>query len=447
MNYNTNMFVISVGEHLSAISYNAPWMNNQPITHGQAYMILCAIHEELVNEIFSWAKIDNSLQEAMTKVYYGFSVLVPAEPRIWKWNGREWGVQPTATTQQFPVDIRPGQGLPRDPVTGTAYRVHGGLRYDDCFQFFIDNTLAYVRWSLRNELNKYLATSREYEWYFEYNSNGIVYNREKEAAKPRMIDCTPQTEPEQINEEIQYMAKPDIAGMTLVIDLAKNESRGGTDRVTGETTPDRFGALMNGLPQMLNELYQCVLQAGSNRADVLIRYTNPTFLREVCDFITEYTRNCPIRHVVRTEQIKFERLNAMHSLDRALQERSITEMNRQQDELAKSLSAVRERIVRRNNVQDVDIREIESLSPGLLRTAVLSEDAYVSVNNRDHWYKFAEHNPAELQQPVIGLCLLLSNHIDALTGNSPVSKQPTPMFEPRNIDETTLIGVTPLYCR
>ncbi|QXO10201.1 hypothetical protein pEaSNUABM37_00242 [Erwinia phage pEa_SNUABM_37] len=441
------MFVIPVGEHLAAISYNAPWMNNQPVNHGQAYMILCAIHEELANEIFSWAKIDNSLQETIAKVYHGFTALVEAEPRIWKWNGREWGIQHTPTTQQFPVEIRPGQGLPRNPVVGTAYRVHGGVRYDDCFQFFIDNTVETIRWLLRKELNKYLGTSRDYEWYFEYNANGIVYNKQGKATPPEMINHAPQTESEAITEEILYMPKVDMPGMTMIVDLSRSETRGGKDLTTGEVRPDLFGALMNALPNMLNELYQRTSVDGSNRADVRVLFTNPMFLREVTEYIADYTRNWPIRFVVETEQVmpkQTQQVHILEKIDRAFQNRSMQVVNQQQDELVSALSAIRDRMARRNNVTELDIREIESLAPDILKETVLNDDLYVSVNNRDHWYKFADKNPSELQQPVIGLCLLLSNRIDLLSGVTSTTRGPIPMFEPRN--DSTLIGAIPLHC-
>jgi len=441
VNFNTNTFVISIGEHLSAIAYQAPWMNGQPINHAQAYLILCAVHEELFNEIFPWARIDNSLQEAMISVYQGFQVLVPQQPRLWRHNGREW--QLTTKPTQHIIQVPVGGGLPNQPQPNATYHVHGGVTYDQCFNQFIDRTLNTVRWALRCELNKYLGTQRDYEWYYEYAGNGITYTRQEKAVIT-YANVEPENETELVQQEINLQPKPEpLTPAFVMINLAENESRGGQDRGTGEVFPDKFTPLLNSLPAVMNQLYLQAMQSGLMRADILIRFVNPVFLREVCDRILELTRHLPVKFTVRSEQVPLGHTPAVETVQRALHQRSLDQVQHEAFDLAAKLTVIRDRIVRRNNVTALDIREINSLEPALLTQTVLNEELYVSVNNREHWYKFSDHNPAELQHPVIGLCLLLSNQIDSLTGYTP-HPTPTPTFQVR--DETQPIGITPLYC-
>lgn len=443
MNYNSNTFVISIGEHLTAIAYQAPWMNGQPINHGQAYMILCALHEELFNEIFPWAKIDNSLQDAIAQVYQGFQALVPRPPRLWRHNGHEWQMVNTATGPV--VDVPLHGGLPKQPQNNTTYRVHGGLTYDQCFNQFIDGTLAHIRWALRTEINKYMGTYRDYEWYYEYAGNGITYTRQNKAVI-NYVNVEPETEVEFLQQEINALPKPEqLTPAYVMINLAENETRGGFDKTTGEVFPDKFGALMHGLPAVINQLITHATQVGVMKAEIMIRFVNPTFLREMCDYIEHYTRNLPVKFMIRSEQVQLGLAPVANHVDRVLQQRSLDHVQREASELAAKLTVIRDRIARRNNVSELDLREINSLDNTIVSTNVSYDDMYVSVNNRGYWYKFGNNDPAELQQPVIAMCLLLSNHIDFLTGHVTGEQQPTPMFEPRG--DATPIGTVPLYCK
>lgn len=443
MNYNSNTFVISIGEHLTTIAYQAPWMNGQPINHGQAYMILCALHEELFNEIFPWAKIDNSLQDAIAQVYQGFQALVPRPPRLWRHNGREWQMVTNAIGPI--VDVPLHGGLPKQPQVNATYRVHGGVTYDQCFNQFIDGALAHIRWALRTEINKYMGIYRDYEWYFEYAGNGITYTRQNKAVI-NYVNVEPETEVELLQQEINALPKPEqLTPAYVMINLAENETRGGFDKTTGEVTPNKFEALMQNMPAVINQLTMHAMQSGVMKAEIMIRYANPAFLREVCDCVDQCTRNSPVKFLIRSEQVQIGLAPVVNQVDRALQQRSLEQVQGEATKLATKLTAIRDRIARRNNVTDLDIREINHLDKNILNNAVLADDLYVSVNNSAHWYKFGNLNPSELQQPVIGMCLLLSNHIDALTGHSAGNnQQPTPTFEPRG--DAAPIGVVPLFC-
>lgn len=447
MNYNTNTFVISIGEHLSAIAFNAPWMHGQPIQHGQAYMILCALHEELFNEIFPWANINNSLQETIAKVYEGFSALVPAKPSLFIHRGGDWTLTTERDVQGLPrINLQAGQGLPGTPPSNVVYCVQGARTYDQCFNQFIDGTLVHVRWALRADINKYLGTQRDYEWYFEYNGNGIVYTRHDKAVL-NYPNPEPETEVDLIMREIDL--QPKLRPKTpayVAINLAEHETRGGLDKTTNEILPDKFAALMGAIPGVLNQLYMKAMNSGARQAEISILFVNPMFLRELCDFIQQQTMNLPVKFLIKTEQVQIGvPSHTGVAVHRAFQERSIQEMNRQQDKLAEDLSVIRDRIARRNTVTTLDMEDIRNLAPQLLNDAVVYDDVYVSVNNRAHWYKFADQNPEDLQHPVIGMCVLLSNYIDTLTGHSVTThQQPTPTFQPRA--EDVPIGVVPIYC-
>lgn len=446
MNYSSNTFVISIGEHLTAIAFQAPWMNGQPLNHGQAYMILAGLHEELFNEMFPWANIDNSLHAAIERVYEGFAALVPAKPTMWVHQRGEWALASTPPAGYNVVNISHGHGLPKTPHPHTAYLVHGGRTYDKCFDQFMDTTIAHIRWCLRTELNKYLGTKRDYEWYYEYTGNGITYTRQDRAVIS-YVSAEPTTELELLNQEISLQPKLERPTNAYVaINLAEHESRGGYDRTTGETMPDKFGVLLSSLPAVVNQLAMDAMQSGTMKAEVFVRYVNPVFLREVCDQISYLSDHLPVKFMVRSEQVQVGLAPVAQRVDRALHQRSFDQVYRETAELAGKLTVIRDRIARRNNVTELDIREVNSLDKNILNATVHYEDMYVSVNNREHWYKFGDNNPAELQQTVIATCLLLSNYIDVLTGNTATDqRQPVPTFEPRKDDKP--IGVIPIYCK
>lgn len=439
MNFNANTFVVSIGEYVHAIAYNAPWMNNKPISYEHAYLIFIALHEELFNETFHWSKIDNSVQDAVARVYTGFAALVPAPPKLWRYGYDGWRLVNTVTPGQQVVDLPYGSGLPPKGTERTVYRVHGGKTFDGCFNNLVDNTLTMIRWSLRNELNKYLGTSRNYEWYFEYSGNGIVYTRQgRNELSYLEVEPQPETEAELIHHEINLLPKVDQPVPKVVVNLCGYESRGGDD---GE---DKFASIMQNVYGMVNQLYAEAMQSGAQQAEILIKFANPAFLREMCDYLQTLNQGLPIKLIIKTEQVQVDPgYQQQEQVNRALQERSIAQMNRDAMSLAEQLVEIRNRIARRNNVQDFDIKEIQSLAPEILTQTALMDDIYVSVNNREHWYKFGDVNPLELQHPVIGMCLLLSNHIDTLTGYSKPTKA-IPTYQARDLDVP--VGVTPLYC-
>ena len=441
MNYNLNTFVIAIGEHLATIAYNAPWMNNQPINHGQAYRIFSALHEELFNEIFPWARIDNSVQEAVAEVYTGYAALVAAKPKLWRQQAGSWVmVSDSAAMGAQVIDLQPGQGLPRYAVNNALYRVHGGKSYADWLSNFVDNTLGHVRWSLRNELNKYLGTSRNYEWYFDYSGNGILYTRQGMADVKYIQPELPTTEIETIHQEIAYLPKAEEPIRdVMIVDLTGSESRGSRGSV------DKFAALLQQVPKMVSDFCYHILTKGAQRGEILIRYRNPLFMQDLAEALAQLIRNVPVQLTIKSEQITVQSdilSHAEESMKRALAERSLAVIEQQDHQIAEQLRVIRDRIVKRNGVTDLDISEINSLDNTLLTQAHYNDDAYSAVRDPRQWYKFNNVDPTELQQPVVALALLLSNHIDTLLGNQS-SNQPIPIYEPRRDDG--LIAAIPLY--
>lgn len=441
MNYKLNTFVISIGEHLAAITRSAPWMNNQPINHGQAYQIFSALHEEIVNEMFSWANIDNSVQDAIASVYTGYAALVPAQPKLFRNQGGEWRVinRGAASGHQV-VDIPAGSGLPMTPQYDAVYRVHGGRTYADWLQHFVDQTLSFVRWALRAELDKYLGTSRDYEWYYEYSGNGIIYTRQNRATISYVQPELPATELEQINDEIKFMPKPDDrTADTMIINMTECETSG------GKSSEDKFTPFFNQLPFMVNQFYNHAISKGHTRAKIVIRYCNPLKMREVYDEVMRLIARLPLHFSVDTEQFtpaSFERSNLANTMDRALSNRSIAEANRQDEIKANGLVEVRNRIVKRNNVTDLDLAEINNIDRGILNNAMYTEDPFNVINDRGQWYKFNDANPAELQPPVVYMAILLSNAIDTLLGNVKTGAA-IPTFNPKKGE--SLLSAIPLY--
>ncbi|QKE54535.1 hypothetical protein ACSA002_2190 [Salmonella phage vB_SalM_SA002] len=441
MNYKLNTFVISIGEHLAAITRSAPWMNNQPINHGQAYQIFSALHEEIINEMFSWANIDNSVQDAIASVYTGYAALVPAEPKHFRNQGGEWRLINRRATAGHPVTEVPlGAGLPNPPIDGMVYRVHGGRAYADWLQHFVDQTLGFVRWALRAELDKYLGTSRDYEWYYEYSGNGIIYTRQNRATISYVQPELPSTELEKINEEITFMPKPDDrATDTMIVNMTECETRGGKNEV------DKFTPFFNQLPFMVSQFYNHVAGKGHSKAEILIRYCNPMLMREVHEEITRLINRMPMHFTIKSEQFtppSVELSNLTTNVNRALLNRSIEETNRADQTKANALIQIRDRIVKRNNVTELDITEINSIDRDVLHNATYVEDPFNVISDRSQWYKFNNANPAELQQPVLYMAITLSNAIDTLLGNVR-SGTPIPTFNPAKRE--LLISAIPLY--
>lgn len=441
MNYKLNTFVISIGEHLAAITRSAPWMNNQPINHGQAYQIFSALHEEIVNEMFSWANIDNSVQDAIASVYTGYAALVPAQPKLFRNQGGEWRiVNRRGADGQRVVDVPVGSGLPAVAAHDVVYRVHGGRAYADWLQIFVDQTLSFVRWALRAELDRYLGTSRDYEWYYEYSGNGIIYTRQNRATISYVQPELPTSEMEEINQEIAYLPKPDErATDTMIINMTECETHG------GKACEDKFTPFFNQLPFMVNQFYNHVASKGLNKAEIAIRYCNPLRMREVHDEVVRLINRLPMHFTINTEQFtppSIERGNLVSAMDRVLSNRSIEEANRQDEVKANGLVEVRNRIVKRNNVTDLDLAEINSIDRGILNNAMYAEDPFNVIRDRSQWYKFNDANPAELQPPVVYMAILLSNAIDTLLGNVKTGAA-IPTFNPKKGE--SLLSAIPLY--
>lgn len=436
MNYNLNTFVISTGEYLAALSHSAPWMNSQPINHGQSYMILSAIHEELFNEIFPWANIDNTIQQAIGRVYNGFGPLVMGRAKVFRFVHGEYALaNERELMNKIPIyDLAPGQPLPAGVEGKCAYRIHGGKTYADYLTNFVNNTIAQVRWSLHNELNKYLGTSRNYEWYFEYTANGIVYTRQQEAVINYVQPEMPETEHEYINQEISLMAKPVI---TSIPHLEINTH--GYENVN-------WSQFMEQVPHRLNYLYQAAVTAGVNEVKVSVRYLNPMHLRELCDVIAHTTQFLPVRFKVESERRVDEHnemVQAINNVNRNLSNRSVQVMNDQQGQLANQLLELRNRIIKRNNVVELDMKELGMLVPDLLNISNLNDDLVSVMHTPDMWHKLNNVNPEKLCYPVVGLAIAISNHIDVLNGNAP-SNVSIPIFNPAT--EQQPISVIPLYC-
>lgn len=434
MNHNQNTFVISVGEHLAAITYAAPWMNNQPINYAQAYLILSAVHEELFNEMFSWAKIDNSVEQALHLVYQGFEILVQGKPKLFKRRGHDWEIvnAKALSVTNGVIDVEAGARLPRDPQDNVIYRVHGVRSYSSWIAGFVDHILVNIKSALRIIMQRHMGTSLNYEWWYEYVGNGIMYTRQKKAVDSYVQPELPESEQEYINSEINLMRN---APETAVLDITRFE------------TAEGWPQLQQQLPAMIMSWYSRAMERNQPSIQILVKYHNPANLCSTEELIKCIVQRLPIPTTVQSEQIQLQvdlRQTAKESMHRHMTEQSIMANNRQLVINATVLTKIRDRIVRRNRVSATDIIEIDSIDQALSSTLVTNQELYDAVNNRVNWYKFNNVNPAELDQTVVGAAIALSNYIDMLNGNVP-SNTPIPVYKVRA--EKQPLAVIPLYGR
>lgn len=434
MNYNQNTFVISVGEHLAAISYGAPWINNQPLSYGQACLILSAVHEELFNEMFSWSKIDNSVEQALKTVYHGYEILVPAQPKAVRRRGTNWELlQSLPHPSSNAIVIPQGGKLPLNVPEGTMCVVHGGLTYSDWLANYVETGLRAVKVAMETIMKRHMGTALDYEWWFEYAGNGILYTRQARAISNFIFPEIPETEAELINQEIGLMS---AAHAPALIELNRWES-----------VPDGVEQLKRQLPTLLMNWYNTAMNNRYKELKIRVTYINLHNFNQFHDYLLSVWRNYPLKLNVISDKVSTVndlRQVAQESLDRNMLNKSIIEHNRDAEDKAAKLTVVRDRIVKRNKVTNIDMGDIQMLAPELQHVALNQQDILDAVNDRRQWYKFNEVNPIELDNTLIPVVLAIGNHIDTLNGNVP-SNTPIPVYKVHA--EKQPLAVIPLYGR
>lgn len=442
MNYNSNTFVISTGEHLAAIAFSAPWVNGKPMNHGQACMLFAAVHEEVFNEMFAWANIDNTVQKALTMIYNGSAIMETAKAKLWAHRGTNWVLVDDSylSNARQLIDIPLGGRLPAIPESRTVYRVQGGQHYVSWLVNFVNVTLNNVACHLRNEINRYLGSMKDYEWWFEYSGNGVVYSRQDKATIKYANPLELVTEADHINFEVGLM--PRIAQkteQTLVINADAHEAE-------GPAAERHLNELLGKVPDMLMQFYNMLIQVGRNQGDVVIKYRSVEVLKYVEQVIRQVNASLPVRFNLISEKQQEHQIIVQHSFDslqRNLQRRSVEAVNQQQEQVITTLIEVRNRIVKRNKVSELDQREIQSVAPDVFKQTYLNDNLHQSISDSTQWYKFNGVNPTELTNPVIILSLLLSDYVDSLTGNNG-GVQRMPIYDGSKPADVALSAI-PLY--
>lgn len=437
MNYNLNSFVLAIGEHLASITRAAPWINGQPITHEQAYAILSGVHEELFNEMFNWANIDNSVMNALDQVYQGFQVFAQGKPKFLVHRHGEWQIiKEVDPAEQYRLTWLPiGSGLPSNADKSYIYGVAGGRTLSDWMKPFVTETLDYVRYMLRNQLSQYLGTSLNYEWYYEYTSNGIIYNKQGLATiNHHITHDAPVTEQEMINEAISMLPPVGYGNEHLLIDISNSENTEG------------IAFLSQQLQRMLIDCFNRASMTGKQRIDIDVKYTKQIYFEKVRSMIASFTDHLQVSfnvHPIKVESHSDLLTKAFKQL--AVDFKSMTpESAHQSSELANQLTVIRDRIVRRNGVSQSDALEIYSLAPELHQASINSTEIARVCSDSTLWYLVGGVNPTTLNQSALVPALVLGNYIDELNGFVPANT-------PVNIPSYTVgfsdqpLSVTPMY--
>lgn len=442
MNYNSNTFVISTGEHLAGIAFSAPWVNGQPMNHGQACMVFAAVHEEVFNELFAWANIDNTVQKALSTIYHGVKILEPSQPKHWAYQGGSWvRISESAPLGQGKhlVRLPPRSNLPRTPDPSAVYQVAGGQHYVDWLTGFVNVTLHNLACYLRNEINRYLGSMKDYEWWFEYSNNGVLYSRQDKATINYINPVELVTEADHVNFEIGLLPSvPQKTKQMLVINADAHEAE-------GPAAERHLNDLLAKVPDMLMQYYSMLAQAGRNEGDVVIKYRSHAVLSCVEETIRQINTSLPVRFNLISEKQQEHQIitqHAVNSIQRHLERQSVEAVNQQLNQLTTTLIDVRNKIIKRKRVTELDQKIITTAAPDVFKETYLHDDLRQAIMDPSKWYKFNGVNPAELPEPVVVTCLLISNYVDNLTGNG--AAQRLPVYEGSRPTET-LLSAIPLY--
>lgn len=123
------MFIIDITGFVSGVVTRAPWLDGRPISHSQAVDIVHALHENAFGAFFPWTCHQVDVNAVLYSIY------------------------------------------------GEAYVTVNNGELADWADDLLSNTCDYITRCITDVLYRNAYTSREYEWYYEYVSNGIVYTR------------------------------------------------------------------------------------------------------------------------------------------------------------------------------------------------------------------------------------------------------------------------------
>lgn len=243
MNYNQSVFIVPVGEVLSQLQHAAPWANGVELSYQQGYDLLAAIHDQVFCEIFPWASITPALDQVLQTIYPNVVFTKVGGFAIYQLvtnDQGEWGYRLLARTDDpsvaYPNAVLVGceEDLPlaSKALEGTYYAVGGEAIPTPWYAQFILDVVDPLEQYLTTFIRKYVGDRHDYEWAFDYVTNGIFYR--KLETKPGVAPVQKESEYEKANtcslsEVGQQYVNPRIPARpetTLLLDVRHDTPSG-----------------------------------------------------------------------------------------------------------------------------------------------------------------------------------------------------------------------------
>lgn len=420
MNYSTDNFVIDVGQYIPTIMFRAPLINGSPINHEQTYCIFAAIHDEIFNEIFPWASINNGIEQALTKVYPGYDLFGVGQPTYWKYGALGYELFTPGNAPFNYVEIKPGHGLPSKPPANTICKRPGVRVYAEWLNAFVNTVLAGIHNRLRDEIYRFVGTAANYEWHFEYVTNGIFYTK---ASK----------EPLNILQGQPVIALTDEEkAQQAILELPVIQPR---QQLRNEFVVN-VDIRSHSSDELMRDVYLSAQQMLSQRQVLGTRLTfNITYhAKGYYDKLEKFIRQC----------IEMNNLDVQVSFVQNWIDPIKTKANTPQQErmlvssylsdlkdIAKDLDRVNElrtQIIRNNEVAQWQCKELILIAPEIFSKRISNEELAMAVNMTDWGTDLRGHriDALSLSAVVVGVVVAIDRYLKALQDSETLPVQSTP---------------------
>ncbi|ANJ65025.1 hypothetical protein SPECIALG_214 [Erwinia phage vB_EamM_Special G] len=372
MNYSTDNFIIDVGQYIPTIMFRAPYLNGKPLTHEQTYCIFAAIHDEIFNETFPWAHINNSLETALATVYADYPLFTLGEPRYWRFGHNGYEIY-RPTQNGFNYMDAPHGRLPQNPPRGSIFKIAGGRVYAEWLSAFVTNTLFGIRNRLHDELLRFVGTAADYEWHFEYVSNGIFYTKVSKnplVTQPVHIKLQAMTEAEQIQQAISDL--PDVRQPTVGNAVAVN-------------LDIRAHSSLERIPEVCGYLQQLIMHAQQHHAplEVKVIYHSKTYYDKVVSFARGFIEQyqLPVKLAFKEQWVDLQQAHpaSLGAVSVSSDIPSIKDIERDHDRLRE----IRTQLIRNNALSPWLTQELLAIAPGLFSKKISDEEMFTAMMTTD----------------------------------------------------------------